>query len=440
MMRLGTKRFWRAKTPPTGLLLTTWALAFLASPSYAAGTISNALSAREAGRGGTNLGFGDNGVLLLDNAAGMQGLVGDCDCNDVYIEMGGAGLFTDLSYADNENATTDAADNPTGLGYFMVARRLNEDIVLGFGAFAPAGFASDYDLNGPATLPGQYTYKSFGALARILPGISVRMTEAWTVGATLGTAISHVEIEGPYYLNSGPLRGTPTILDLQATGAALSWSCGTQYALSDRTTVGVHYQSENEFKSAGKAAVEIAGLGRSQYDVEFGLTWARSVGIGLMHQLDSRQRIGLDFEWEDWSSAYDNAELLFTQPSNPTFRTVAGPSIAEQFPLRWTDALIVSSGYERDLSDHQTVRLGYRYQDNPIPAATTSTYLQTTLQHHFSVGYGFKHRDWEIDTAYQFAFAPDVHTGVSMYPGGDYSHATVTTQTHMVFLSAIRRF
>ncbi len=428
------------ETSPTKILAITFMVALLATPVHAAGTISNALSAREAGRGGTNLGFGDNGVLLHDNASGMQGLVGDCFSDDSYIDIGGAGLFTDLSYSDDDNPTTDAADNPTGLGYFMMARRWNEDIVLGFGAFAPAGFASDYDLQGPATLPGTHTYKSFGALVRILPGISVRMTDRWTVGATLGTAVSHVEIEGPYYLNSGPLRGTPTVLDIQATGAALSWSCGTQYALSDRTTIGVNYQSENEFKSDGKAAVDISPLGRSYYDVEFGLTWARSVGVGIMHQVDSCQRIGLDFEWEDWSSAYDNANLTFTNPTNPVFGAVAGPKIDEVFPLRWKDALIVSTGYERDLDDHRTVRLGYRYQDNPIPAATTSTYLQTTLQHHFSAGYGFKHSGWEIDTAYQFAFAPDVHTGTSTYPGNDFSNATVSTQTHMVFVSAMRRF
>ncbi len=86
------------------------------------------------------------------------------------------------------------------------------------------------------------------------------------------------------------------------------------------------------------------------------------------------------------------------------------------------------------------MRLGYRYQDNPVPAFSTSTYLQTTLEHHFSVGYGFKHHGWELDTAYQFAFGPDVHTGTSIYPGGDFSNATLTTQTHMVFLSAIRRY
>ncbi len=421
-------------------LLVLCGLAFCTVPAAGSGTISNALSAREAGRGGINLAFSDNGVILMDNPAGIQGLVGNCSCNDTFFDIGGVGLFTDLTYADDENGVTGAADNPTGLGHMMFGRRLNEDVVVGFGAFAPAGFSSDYDLQGPATLPGDQNYFSFGALIRMLPGISVRMTDNWTLGGTLGVSASHVELEGPYFLNSGPLRGTPTLLDLQATGAALSWSLGTQIDLTERTTLGVRYQSANKFESDGKARVAIAALGgSSNYDVNVALTWARSVGIGLKHEISRTRRIGIDFEWEDWSDAYDNATLIFTNPDNPIFLGVGGPKITEVFPLRWQDALVVSTGFEQDLGRDRTVRLGYRFQENPIPAFTTTTYLQTTLEHHFSVGYGFKHHGWEIDTAYQYAFGPDVHTGTSIYPGGDFSNATFSTQTHMLFFSAIYR-
>ncbi len=415
------------------------AMLLICVPALASGTISNALSAREAGRGGANLGFSDNGVILMDNPAGMQGLFDDCTCHDSFVDIGMVGLFTDLTYADADNPLTDAADNPSGLGHLMIGRKLNQDIVIGFGAFAPAGFASDYNLQGPATLPGTHTYQSFGALIRVLPGISLRMTDAWTIGGTLGVAASHIEIEGPYFLNSGALAGTPTRLDLQATGAALSWSLGTQYKISDRTTLGVRYQSANEFESDGKSSVTINGVGNTIYDTNVVLSWAASVGVGLMHQLSPDRRIGVDFEWEDWSDAYDNATLTFTQPSNPAFAPFGSP-IVEVFPLRWKDALIVSTGFEQDLSRNRTLRFGYRYQDSPVPAFSASTYLQTTLEHHFSAGFGFKHRGWELDTAYQFAFGPDVQTGTSIYPGGDFSNATLATQTHMVFLSAMRRY
>lgn len=423
---------------PIKLCFCLWVLS--AVPAAASGAISNALGAREAGRGGTNLAFSDNGVVLLDNPAGMQGLVGQCECQNSYVDLGFAGLFTDLSYADADNPTTDAADNPSGLGHFMVARRVHEDVVLGFGAFTPAGFGSDYDLQGPASLPGQHTYKSIGALLRILPGFSAQLTDRLSVGGTLGLAVSHVELEGPYYVNSGALRGTPTLLDLQTTATALSWSCGLQYALTDQTTIAARYQSENRFRSSGRSSLAIAPLGFSYYDVDVALTWASSAGLGMVQQIDASQRVAIDFEWEFWSHAFDEVGLTFTNPSNPVFLGAAGPRVSEQFPLRWEDSLIVSLGYEKDLSPGRTVRLGYRFQDNPVPRSTTSTYLQTTLEHHFSVGCGFQHCGWDIDAAYQFAFAPEVSTGTSAYPGGDFSNATVRTQTHMLFWGAMRRF
>ena len=161
--------------------------------AVASGTISNALSAREAGRGGANIAFSDNGVILQDNPAGMQGLVGDCCCQNSFIDLGAAPLFTDLSYADDENQKTDARNDLTALGHFMIGRRVHPDIVLGFGAFAPAGFSSEYDLNGPPLVPGPQTYMGLGLMTRILPGISARLTERLTVGATIGASVSHVE-------------------------------------------------------------------------------------------------------------------------------------------------------------------------------------------------------------------------------------------------------
>ena len=249
----------------------------------------------------------------------------------------------------------------------------------------------------------------------------------------------HVEIEGPYTLQSGALIGTPTLLDLQTTGAALSWSLGSTYQLSDQTTLGLRYQSENEFDSDGSIRITIPGLGASRYDTKVGLTWARSVGAGIQHKLDSRQRIGIDFEWEDWSDAFDNAYLNLSNPSDPVFQVLA-PTVAEILPLRWKDSIIVSLGYERDLNATQTVRCGYRYQNNPIPESTTTTYLQTTLEHHFSLGYGCQWSGWTLDSAYQYAYAPKVHTGTSAVVGGDFSNATITTQTHMVFFGASHRF
>ena len=106
---------------------------------------------------------------------------------------------------------TGASDNPFPMGQLAYWRKSEDERwAFGLGVFAPAGFSSVYDLQGPAPFAGPRHYKSIGALARILPAAAYQVTDRLSIGATCGVAVSHVELEGPYFLQSaGPLRGRP---------------------------------------------------------------------------------------------------------------------------------------------------------------------------------------------------------------------------------------
>jgi long-chain fatty acid transport protein len=418
--------------------LAAWIVLAVTGPCVASGTITNSLGARQAGRGGVNLAFTDNGLLLHDNPAGLLAAIGPCQ--DELLDLGTVTLLTDLQYADPQNGPTDADNDPMAMGHLSYARRVTEDLALGIGAFAPGGFASEYQLEGPTPLGGPQLYKSLGMFVRVLPGFSYRVNDRLSIGATLGAAISHLELEGPYFLNSGSLAGTPTLLDIQSTGAALSWSLGMQYKLTDRTTIAAHYQSQNRFQNNGNARVTIPGLGTSFYDMDMDIVWPRSLGVGLMQQLTRVHRLGLDVSWEQWSTAYDQIDLVFSQPNNPLFALIAGTEVRETMPLGWRDAVVVKAGIERDLGRGRTFRYGYRYQTNPVTDTFANTYLQTTLQHHFSIGYGTWFRGWQADIAYQFAFGPTLRPTDSGLNGDDFSNSTLRTSTHWIFLGLQRRF
>ena len=193
---------------------------------FADGLIRDGLGARVAGRGGTNLAWADSGTILHDNPAGAINLKG---CS--LVECGYDLLWAHVDYSD---PGTDAEwqQGMVPLGNMTLMKKLDENVAVGFGVYSTGGFATRYKMDGPPSFPGERNYKSFGALVRLLPGVSLKMTDRWSVGATLGGGASHIELEGPYTLQSGPLRGTPMIMDTQATGAALSWSLGSQYQLA----------------------------------------------------------------------------------------------------------------------------------------------------------------------------------------------------------------
>jgi len=405
---------------------------------WADGVIRDGLGARSSGRAGANIAFADTGVILYDNPGGMTNVAGNG-----LAEAGFDILLTDLTYSDADNPVPiDAADNPFPAGQVSIIKKSADGrFAYGMGFFAPAGFSSKYTMNGPAQLPGPQQYKSLGMMMKLLPGIAYQATDRLSLGATLGVGINHMEVEGPYYLQSpGAFQGTPSVFDLQATGVAPVWSAGLQYKLSDRTTVGLSYIGESHFRNHGDTVMQIPQIGVNEYQTALHVNWPQSVGAGLKHQLFPKLTVAADVIWYDWSEAKENYTAHFSQPTNPIIAALA-PSLQEQFPLNWRDSVSVRLGAEYQLCCCRTLRAGYAYHRNPIPDDTLTPWIQATLEHAVSLGYGWKFNDaWSLDTAYQYNWGSDRHVGASSLVGGDFSDSTIETEAHWVYLSALRRY
>lgn len=394
------------------------------------GTIRDGVGARSIGRGGTNLAMNDNGHLMLDNAAGLVGIQGDG-----LIEVGGHLLMTDLTYSDPDNVLAKDIDNPFPIGEFSIAKRLDDDVMIGFGVFSHGGFASEYVMNGPAPFSGPQHSKSIAALARILPTLSLRLTDRLSVGTTLGAALNHIELEGPYTLQ-GPsaFAGTPTRMDVQGTGVGASWSLGMQFRLTECTTVGVNYQHETDVQLDGSTVVDIPGLGQARYESKLDVSWPRSLGVGIAHRTKAKRTFSCDAIWFDWSSAYDKIGLTLTDPDNPVF-IGAAPTILEDYPLNWRDTVSLRFGFQQALANDRTFRAGYAYHRNPIPDATLTPFMQTTIEHAISVGYGWTAAGMNVDAAYQLSLGPDQSVGQSDFLGGDFDNSTSSATAHQVSIS-----
>lgn len=419
------------------LFLVCCLVLFVAPSCFADGVIRDGIGAVSTGRGGVNIGFADTGQMILENPAAIVNMP-----SMRLREFGFDLLFSDLDYTDTDNPRTSAANNPFPMGQLSVAfKNPNSDLGIGFGIFPQAGFASEYDINGPVPISGLQNYKSVGALVRFLPAISYRITERLSIGANLGVAVNHMELEGPYFLQGpNPFVGTPTRFDFQGTGASLSWAAGLQYLLTPRTTIGANYQSQTNFNLNGNTFVEIPGLGSSRFDSELDISWPQSLGLGLKHQLNPITRVGVDVVWFDWSRAFDQFDMTLQDPENPVFAAVIGNRLEEQFPLRWRDTISVKLGVERDLARGSVLRAGYVYHRNPIPEETLTPFIQTTLEHAFSFGYGWQTPTGEIDLAYQYSFSDEQSVGTSDFVGGDFDNATHNTRAHWLSISHISRF
>jgi long-subunit fatty acid transport protein len=271
---------------------------------------------------------------------------------------------------------------------------------------------------------------------KVLPGVSCRLTERLSVGGTFGVGICPAELEGPYFLQGpGPLTGIPTLLDTQATGATPVWSAGLQYELSDCTMLGLSYLSESSFELDGNTRVDVPGLGSARYDSQLDVTWPQSVGVGLRHELCCHRIISADVLWYDWSSAFDEFVLRLRDPSNAAF-----PETDDHYPLNWRDSVSVRLGYEHELACERTLRFGYVYHRNPVPADTLTPFIQAILEHSVSVGYGWTWNCCELDLSYMYLFGDDESVGASQFVGGDFNNSRHEAAVHAINFGVIRRF
>lgn len=414
-------------------------LLLIASSGYvfADGVIRDGQGARSTGRGGVNLAFFDTGLTILDNPAGMSN-INATQLTDFGFDV----LFTDLDYQDPQNPQTSPSNSPIPVGHFAFVKKTRDPrFTIGVGGFSVAGFSSKYQLEPVAPFAGTQTYKAVGLLGKALGALSFAATDRLSIGANFGVAVNHMELEGPYFLQGpSPFRGTPTLLDLQATGAEITWATGLQYHLLPTTTVGVRYQSQSSFRLDGNSLITIDGLGTSRFDTEFNIVWPQSFGFGLRHEFNRSSVFGFDVEWRDWSSAFDQFGVRLTNPDNPIFANVIGSELLEEFPLNWRDVFSFRFGWERHVSVDRTVRAGYVFHRNPIPDSTLTPFIQATLEHAFSVGMTQRIGSCEFDCAYQFSTGRDRSVATSDFIGGDFDQSRISTSAHWASVGVIKRF
>jgi long-chain fatty acid transport protein len=399
------------------------------------GVVRDGVGAISMGRGGVNLAYDDNAAIILDNPAGM---ISGCDCG--FWEAGVDTVVCDLHYSDPDNdVNNDVKAFPSGM-FGLVRRSQNSPWAWGFGVFVPAGFSAEFDMVNPHTGPTHY--KSLGVLGKVLPGVAYQATDRLSIGATLGVGIGHAELEGPFYVQTGPLAGAPTLMDLQGTDAALTGGIGLQYALTESTTLGLAYTEETRFDFDGSSRATLftpfGPLG-SDFDTRIDLVWPRSVGVGLKHELCACRRLGVDVIWYDWSHAFDQLDLVFSNPSNPMVPAlVPGGVLRDSLAMRWDDSVSLRLGYEWDTSDALTWRVGYVYHDSPVPDATLNPFLDGVLEHALNVGASWCcNQRATLNLAYQYSFGRERHVADSEIVGGDFDNSTFDADAHWFAASVL---
>ncbi len=423
----------------TRLLFVGCLLALAPAAARADGLVRDGIGAISTGRGGTNLGFADNGAVLLDNPGALVNVNGnglfEADVDTVVPQV----HYTDLK---PNNAYSKLRPFPAPeLAYIRKGK--NDQWAWGLGVFAPAGFSADYSMQN--SFAGPQTYKSMGVLGKVLPGVSYRVTDRLSIGGTFGLALGYVNLQGPFFMPSGALQGAPSIINMRGTGVAPTGGFGLQYIVGPKTTVGLAFTTETKLHMHGDMQANLYGLGPvpiySKFDSQTDLIWPRSLAFGLKHDLNKRHRLAADVYWYDWKHAFNQVNFNLTNPSNPLVGGMLGPAVVQHVPLNWHDTVSMRLGYEWLPTSRDVFRFGYVYHASPVRNATLNPYLDGILLNSFNLGYSRRLKGGAmLNAAYQYSFSPVRHIGQSSLAGGDFSNSTLQAQVHTALLGVLVPF
>jgi long-chain fatty acid transport protein len=133
----------------------------------------------------------------------------------------------------------------------------------------------------------------------------------------------------------------------------------------------------------------------ADYTVSNEFKTPQSVGFGLMYSPAPKFRLGFDFEWLNWSKAFDKMTLTLKGGTNSNINKMlvngapGNEDLVVEFPMNWKDAVILKFGGEYDLSKVVIVRAGYSYSSNPIPEETIIPIMPAILEHHIMAGFSY---------------------------------------------------
>jgi len=130
----------------------------------------------------------------------------------------------------------------------------------------------------------------------------------------------------------------------------------------------------------------------ANYDVNNEFKTPQSAGFGFMYSPVPKLRLGFDFEWLNWSKAFEKMTLTLTNGTNSNINKMlvngasGSDALVVEFPMKWKDAIILKFGGEYDVSNVLTLRAGYSYSKNPIPEETIIPIMPAILEHHVMAG------------------------------------------------------
>lgn len=295
----------------------------------------------------------------------------------------------------------------------------------GVGVFGVAGFRSNYPAsdNNPiltAQPPNGLGLGRIEAQAQILqfvPAAALQLTDRLSIGVGPTITMADVAAEPGFFGAPDDANSDGFFTYAPATGSRYFWGGGVQagiyYELTDSWHFGASLKSPQWFETFRfKSNDEIGGSRTLTFDFDLPLV----ASLGAAYTGLERFTFAVDARYFDYANTDGFGDSGFTSTGK-----VRG--------LGWRSIFAVAAGVQYALCECTSLRLGYSFNENPIPDSNTMINAGVPLQLQHTLYAGASHRlsrNMDIHIAYAHAFNSEI-SGFFVTPLGPLPGTSVTS-------------
>lgn len=375
---------------------------------YEAGT-------RQLGMAGAVTGLADSPAAIFFNPAGLANQEGLGIELNVALVMPSFGYDTTLP-GSSTDISIDAETNTFVIPSFYLNYRLHDRVALGFGTYVPFGLGVEW--------PKSFT-TSDGNSVDWWGRSSIKEIEVQNVALNLSLGLKlhdQVFIGGGFVVGLGAVHLKRALtfsaysqddVDVELSGDDVGFG-GTAgilvKAVPNLLHIGASFRSAIKYNFAGDAAFTQngspnipSGLRTLLADgkVEAPLTTPNTFTFGVTAFPLENLIVGINVDWVLWSS-YEELSVNF----------IGNDALSSSEKKNWDNVFQLRIGAEyKVLGDNLPIRLGFAYDQSPVPNDTVGPELPDTDRYWLALGVGYEFMGIKADLAYQILFTAKEATG-----------------------------
>jgi long-chain fatty acid transport protein len=189
--------------------------------------------------------------------------------------------------------------------------------------------------------------------------------------------------------------------------------------------------------------IDLSKGAAANYDLNVDLKFPQSFGFGVSYVISNNFKVAGDLEWINWANAFDKMTIKLSNGANPNINTMMGNNgtFSLDFPMNWKNSVVVKLGGEYSVNSDLTLRLGYAYGGNPVPATTIFPIFPAIVENHLTIGASYKvSAPLTINAAFEMALNKSLTASNPSLIADEYNGSTSQLSTSLIHLSASYNF